>query len=241
MFESFSKKFKSKKNILALIQFLLFIAFLYLILKIFLLPYITSPQFKEFTQSLGVGGYFVVIAYIVLSHVFAPIAGTPGVALGVTIYGFHTGMCLLYFASLISAVINFFIARRFGRDWVTKMVGKKSMKEIDRFTTIEGREALIVVRLFGFSLFDFVSYAAGLTNISFKNYFWITALTSLITNLLIQLLFKDIDFQSELGITIWLASIFIATIFFGLLLSIYMQKKKEGSIKEWLKTKLQRG
>ena len=217
---------KFRKKLLEIGKFLLLILALYLVLKFLLLPKINSPEFREFTQGLGFWGYFVVIGYIVLSHVFAPVAGTPGVALGITIYGVNRGMWLLYIGSLISATINFFIAKRFGRSWVTKFVGKKSIKEIDEFTAVEGREVLLISRLFGFALFDFISYAAGLTNLKYKDYIVITAVSSLITNVTMQLIFRDIDFQSELGIMIWVGSIFVAALAFGFLLETYLKKRR---------------
>jgi len=74
------------------------ILILYALLKILLIPIITSDNFKDLTASLGYFGFLIVIAYTVLSHVFAPLAGTPGVLLGVTIYGVGVGMFLLYLA-----------------------------------------------------------------------------------------------------------------------------------------------
>jgi len=41
---------------------------------------------------------------------------------------------------------------------------------------VAGIKALAILRLFGGVLFDSVSYAMGLTNISFKIYFWLTSL-----------------------------------------------------------------
>ena len=192
-----------------------------------MLPNINSPKFKNFTESLGVCGYLVIIGYVVLSHVFAPIAGSPGVTLGITIYGVSTGLWLLYIGSMISASINFYVARRFGRNRVEKFVGKDSMKKIDEFVSVEGEEALIISRLLGFAFFDFISYAAGLTLIKFKKYMIITASMGLIANLTLQYVFKNIDFQSESGIMIWIGSIFVAGIVFGIYFTQYLKKSEK--------------
>ena len=209
------------------IKFIAILFFLLLIFRFILLPIVTSPEFRQFTEQLGIYGYLIIIGYIVLSHVFAPIAGTPGVALGVTIYGIQTGMWLLYVASLISATINFFISKRFGRPWVVKLVGKDSMSKIDQFAAIEGKEVLVVSRLFGFALFDFISYAAGLTAITYKPYILITAIFHLIPNVLSQYVFRDINFQSEVGILIWVGSVGLAGIVFGFLIRHYLKKHSQ--------------
>jgi len=214
---------KTKK----LVKFLFVIIVLYVALKYLLLPTINSLEFREFTQSIGVFGYLIIIGYVVLSHVFAPIAGTPGVALGITIYGINTGAWLLYIGSLISASINFFISKRFGRDWVIKLVGKKSINKVDEFAAVEGRTTLAVSRLFGFALFDFISYAAGLTNLKYKDYIFITAVFGLIPNLAIQYVFRDIDFQSEKGVLVWIGSIVVAASVFGVLIKIYLDRIKK--------------
>ncbi|MBP9690846.1 TVP38/TMEM64 family protein [Candidatus Woesebacteria bacterium] len=215
-----------KNKVIQLIKLLAIVVILYVALRYLLLPTVNSPEFRDFTQGLGVFGYVIIIGYVVLSHVFAPIAGTPGVALGVTIYGINTGMWLLYLAGLISASINFYIAKRFGRSWVIKLVGKDSMKKVDEFASMEGREALAISRLFGFALFDFISYAAGLTTLKYKEYILITALCALIPNLAMQYIFQDIDFQSEKGVMIWIGSIVLAGIAFGTLIQIYLMKRK---------------
>jgi len=116
----------SKKTAVKILKISGVVVFLYVLLKAILIPLIISEGFKDFTASLGFFGYFIVIGYTVLSHVFAPLAGTPGVLLGVTIYGVKTGMFLLYIASLISATINFWISKKFGRKLVIKLVGEKS-------------------------------------------------------------------------------------------------------------------
>lgn len=216
----------SRKTGMEILKITATIVLLYVVLKMILIPLIISEGFKEFTAGLGFFGYFIVIGYTVLSHVFAPLAGTPGVLLGVTIYGIKTGMFLLYLASLISATINFWISRKFGRKLVTKLVGEKSMKEVDEFTSVEGRHVLLLSRIFGFPIFEFISYAAGLTNVSFKDYFFITAVASIFTNIAAYFVFKNIDFQSEAGIMIWIGSIAGAGIIFGFLIKAYLKKKR---------------
>lgn len=219
----------SKKAALEIFKITSVIVFLYILLKAILIPLIISEGFKDFTASLGYFGYFIVVGYTVLSHVFAPLAGTPGVLLGVTIYGVKTGMFLLYIASLISATINFWISKKFGRKLVIKLVGEKSMKEVDEFISVEGKQVLIISRLFGFPIFEFISYAAGLTNISFKSYFIITATASIFNNVAAYLVFKNINFQSETGIMIWIGSIVGAGIIFGFFIKSYLKKKKGAS------------
>lgn len=116
--------------------------------------------------------------------------------------------------------------RKFGRKLVVKLVGEKPMKEVDGFTSVEGKQVLTISRLFGFPIFEFISYAAGLTNISFKSYFIITAVASVFTNIAAYLVFKNINLQSETGIMIWVGSIVGSGIIFGFFIKSYLEKKK---------------
>lgn len=210
-----------------LIQFALVVGMIYLAMKLFLLPYIGTPEFKLFIDEVGFWGYLIIIGYIIISHVFAPISGMPGVAFAITIYGLSTGMWLLYYAGLISCIINFYISRKYGRGLVKKFVGAEAMKEVDEFTAVGGEQVLFISRLFGFSFFDFISYAAGLTKITFKSYFAITAVSSLITNLVFQLIFWRVDFKTEKGITLWIVSIAIAAVVFGVVIKIYLLNQRK--------------
>lgn len=198
----------------------------YVLLTAILVPLLNSPDFKAFVVRIGPLGYLVIIIYTVFAHIFAPLTGTPGMLLGITTYGIGTGLVLLYTAGLISSTINFYISRKYGRKLVTRFVGAKAMQEVDEFTKLEGRKFFILGRLFGFTMFDFISYAGGLTNISFRDYFVITASVALFVDIIIYLIFKDLDFQSGRGITIWLGSITASGIISLFLIRDYMKRRK---------------
>lgn len=217
----------TKKNWIVILEFSAIIIVLYVLLKIFLVPVILSDSFKAFVANIGVGGYFIVMGYTVLSHIFAPLSGTPGVLLGVAIYGIRTGMILLYVASLVSAIANFYISRRYGRRIVTKLIGEKAMVEVDDFTSLQGVKALFGARILGFSAFEFISYAAGLTSIPFRTYFLVTVITSFFTHFLSYLLFSKTDFQSEMGIMIWVGFMVGTSVLFGILIKAYVKNRKK--------------
>lgn len=191
-----------------------------------LLPSITSEEFKLFTKNLGVFAPLIVILYTVASHVFAPIAGSPGIVLSMAIFGIYQTVFYLYIASLISAVINFWISRRYGRKWVSKFVGNSTMSEIDEFTKSEGKEVLWIARLFGFTLFELISYAYGLTNMKFKDYMIITTLGNIPSSLMMLFLFRNTDFESTQGLYIWLGSLIVTGSIFAYFIKKYIKKAK---------------
>ncbi len=217
----------SKTNLKLLGKIALVVIAIFIAQKYLFIPLINSDTVIKFTEESGRWGYLIIISYTIFSHVLAPVAGSPGVIMGVSLYGMKIGLALLYIASLISCTINFHIARKYGRTLVLRLIGKKAMKEVDEFTTVEGVKFFTISRLFGFAFFDLISYAGGLTNITFRYFFAITAVCGLLVNSLSYIIFQDIDLRSEQGSTIWLSSIFVAAMLFGVILKRYLKKGRD--------------
>ncbi len=216
---------KNKEKLWQVGKVLIVVVLLSLFLK-WLLPVMGSDEFIAFTESMGILGPLVVIIYIVVSHIVAPLAGLPGVLLGVSIYGIVKTVLFIYIAGLVSCAINFWISRRFGREWVAKLVGKKTMEQVDGFVEVAGVKILIVGRLFGFALFEVISYAAGFTNMSFRRYFVITAVFSAIPSVAFGYAFKDVDFLSATGQILWIGTIIVVGIVFVFMIKRYIEREK---------------
>ncbi len=192
---------------------------------IFFTKVVATPDFRSYVATLGPIGPLAVILYIVASHVFAPIAGAPGFLVGIGLYGITTASLYLYIAGLISSAINFGIARWYGRELVLKFVGEQSMQQIDQLITKAGDKVLILTRLVGFSFFDIVSYAFGLTNMTFRKFYTITAIASLVPTLFIATVYQSVDFTSEIGFFIWMGTLVFAGIVFSFIIKRYVLEK----------------
>lgn len=213
------RKYKS------VIKAVLVIAILTIILQ-WLLPTMTSEEFKAYVIKVGILGPVIIISYTVLSHIVAPLTGSPSVILSWTVYGVIKGSLYLYISSMISAAINFWIAKKFGREWVTKLVGKSQMKDVDSFVKVSGTKLLKVCRIFGWPLFEIVSYAFGLTNMSFNKYYSITLAYSAIPSVFIILLIKDFDFTKPQNLVIWISGLIVTGTLFTLLIRNYAKKSQ---------------
>jgi uncharacterized membrane protein YdjX (TVP38/TMEM64 family) len=196
-----------------------------------IVPYINTPQFQQVINTLGIWGYLIIILYVVASHVFAPISGSPAVILAFTIYGVDTGLLLAYIAGLISCTINFYLSRKFGREIIKKFAGKDSLEKIDSIPFSDEKKTLIVARVLGFALFDFISYAFGLTNMPFKSYFIITAITGAFINTLLYFVYRNINFRSTEGIAIMYIFLGSALAGFTIILNLYIKKVKKNNTK----------
>ena len=80
-----------------------------------------------------------------------------------SLLGFKTGYISIVLSDLIFCQIAFFIARKFGRGPVRRLVGDKAMKRIEGFNQnqMEGNFFLMTGLLMT-GLFDFLSYALGI-------------------------------------------------------------------------------
>ena len=73
---------------------------------------------------------------------------------------------------MAGAALCFFIARTLGREPVEKLTSKGALKSIDEFFERHGKQSILIARLLPFISFDIVSYAAGLSSVSFLG-FWV--------------------------------------------------------------------
>ena len=80
---------------------------------------------------------------------------------------------------MAGAAVCFFIARILGRDGAEKLTSKAGMQQIDTFFEKYGKNTVLICRLLPFVSFDIVSYAAGLTSMSFISFFVATGVGQL--------------------------------------------------------------
>ena len=95
------------------------------------------------------------------SSVYSLLAGS--------LLGFKVGYLTILFSDLIFCSTAFFIARRWGRGPVSRLVGAGAMEKIDGFSKnqLEGNFFLMTGLLMT-GIFDFLSYAIGITRTNWK-------------------------------------------------------------------------
>jgi len=162
-----------RNRIIPLIFIVVISLFLYLLSRSF-------PE-KEIISFVNNAGFFAPAVYILLTLltlVIAPLSGTPIIFAGYYAFGQRV---ILYsvVASYFSYVINFWIARKWGRVIVRKFVGEEDMKKINDLTKNYGIVTLVFLRIFQVSIGDFVSFAMGLTSMKFRIYLTVSLLASI--------------------------------------------------------------
>ena len=154
-------------------------------------------RIREIIIHAGFWGPLVYILLDLLTHIVAPIQGTPIMLIAFAVFG-KWAVIYTYIVVVISSFTNFWIARKLGRSFVVKLIGKEGMSKIDHIATHEGTKALIIMRFFQGWISDFVSYASGLTSIKFPVYYLISVLVPIPWTLAMFFFFNYIPQQQIL-------------------------------------------
>lgn len=133
----------------------------------------------EYLRSFGKLAMVVSFTLMVLQSIAAPIPAFLITLSNAAIFGWWQGAILSWSSAMAGAALCFFIARVLGRDAVEKLTSKGAMESVDVFFEKYGKHTILVCRLLPFVSFDFVSYAAGLTNMRFWSFFIATGIGQL--------------------------------------------------------------
>ncbi len=159
----------------------------FLILAIIIFILVISARFGnsinfggiiEFLKQNTLLGAVIYVIYAILSVVIITLPIVPLWPVSLFIYPFWVAFILSLFGQVLGSSTNFFLARKFGGPFVSKMMGKKLFNEIEHFINIDNPKTFFIIRLLGSNYFDPISYIAGLSKMSFKTFLIITTVTS---------------------------------------------------------------
>lgn len=157
----------------AVITLCLFVAVIY-----FTQYYAQPEQLSRFINQFGPLGIVVYVVSVALANIAAPISASPLLLLGFSIYG-KNAVWLFALGNIVAMAVNFYIARRFGRALLVRLVGSASVAKIDELSQNYGLFALFLVRMFLSGISDLASYAFGLSPIRFRPYIIISIVGTL--------------------------------------------------------------
>lgn len=134
---------------------------------------------RDFINEYGTYAMLVSAGLMVLQSVVAPLPAFLITFANANLFGWWQGAILSWSSAMLGAVICFYISRILGRDIVEKLTSRAGLENIDKFFKKHGSNSIIIARLFPFISFDLVSYAAGLTAMSFLPFFIATGIGQL--------------------------------------------------------------
>ncbi len=136
-------------------------------------------EVKQFIESYGVYAAAISFALMVLQSVMAPLPAFVLTFANANLFGWWQGAILSWSSAMAGAALCFYIARILGRDVAEKLTSKAGLKQVDEFFEKYGNNTILICRLLPFVSFDIVSYAAGLTSMSFWDFFIATGIGQL--------------------------------------------------------------
>jgi uncharacterized membrane protein YdjX (TVP38/TMEM64 family) len=153
---------------------------------------IPEEKVEAIIESSGFLAPLVFIIINSITYIFPPLSGGPMLFIGFVAFR-HDVVLYNFISSFISSIINFWIARKLGRNLVMRMIGIVKMERADRFTKEHGYKTLFILRVLQGGVGDYVSYATGLTSMRFKPYILITFIGLLPENFIFYYLSKKTE------------------------------------------------
>lgn len=174
-----------KKSLVVKIGVLLLIIGIYLFVgpinrfinqMIFYLSMLNLESLKQYILSFGIWAPIISFILMILQSVAAPLPAFLITFANAALFGWVKGALLSWHSAMAGAALCFYIARFLGRDTVEKLTSKFAIDSVDEFFNKYGKHTILIARLLPFMSFDLVSYAAGLTSMSFISFFIATGI-----------------------------------------------------------------
>ena len=203
------------------------------ILTVFVFSYLygglSIEDLRVVIQEQGVFGQIIYVSYHVVSVVFSPLVSIALWPIALLVYGFWQAVFLSFLGSVMGGMVAFYLAKRFGRPLVKKLVGQEALEKIDEFAAVVGWRAFFILRLLSSNYFDYVSYAAGLTKMSAWAYFIITFFTSSIWTVTVFFILEKAIYLGKIP-SLLIIGLFFAVALYGAIQAWkrYSTKKKDG-------------
>ena len=183
---------------------------------------------RDFVASYG--AYAAVISFLLMifQSIAAPLPAFLLTFANANLFGWWQGAILSWTSAMAGAAACFYIARILGRDVAEKLTSKSGLAQIDTFFERYGKNTILICRLLPFISFDIVSYAAGLTSMSFMSFFIATGIGQLPATIVYSYVGGMLTGGAKLFVTALMILFALSALIF-MLRKIYMdrQSKKE--------------
>lgn len=186
------------------------------------MTYLRCRDFEGLRQFIVSYGMWAPVASISLMVLQSLVPFVPGLLLTITnawIFGWQHGAFYSWLGGLLGAILDFAIARFYGRLVVEQFVNGKYLKQTDDFLHKNGLLAVFITRLTPVIPFKVVSYGAGLTTMGIWRFIVATGIGQAPAIVLYSILGQNIT--RHIRMTIFLTSLVIMVT-----IAIYYYRKK---------------
>jgi len=125
---------------------------------------------RLFILDFGIWAPIVSIGIMIFQSLASPLPSFVVTLANAWVFGWKAGAFYSWTGGMLGAALCWIIAKAFGRPLVEKMIGRAVLEKTDGFFREHGVHAILIARLLPVMPFDAVSYAAGLTPLSFWSF-----------------------------------------------------------------------
>jgi len=192
---------------------------------IFLFGMCDVDSIKGYILSFGIWAPIVSFFLMIFQSIIAPLPAFLITFSNAALFGWIKGALLSWLSAMAGAALCFAIARCMGREITEKLTSKFALERVDSFFKNYGTHTILIARLLPFVSFDIVSYAAGLTSMSFWSFFWATGIGQLPATLIYSYAGEMLTGGAKTFIT-GLLVLFAFSIFAAVLKQVWAGKQK---------------
>lgn len=137
--------------------------------------FVGTPYFDVFEQWAQQNYWNLVIFLVVLKIIgiiWPPLPGVVPLIGAIPVIGWFPAFLIDTIGYMIGSVIAYYLANHYGTDVIRKLFGQAGVAEVEKFKIRPEREleAIVLMKIFGGGIGEFISYAAGLTKVKLKNF-----------------------------------------------------------------------
>lgn len=179
------EEFSSRSLLIGGALFLALLTGLYIVVQS-----IGIDQLQTTIATAGIWGPLIFVAIKALTFTFAPLSAGPIQFASGILFGVIPGTLYSLLGELLGGTVNVIIARVFGRRIVRRFVGAVAMSRVDGFYErhLNDWKSLLAARVLLFSVYDFISYAVGFSQIRLSVYIVVSFAGGLFPTLLFVLI-----------------------------------------------------
>jgi uncharacterized membrane protein YdjX (TVP38/TMEM64 family) len=149
----------------------LFFAIAYLIM-VLILRVVGLENTHNWIKKAGVWAPLLFIIICSGSLVIAPLSGSSLFIVGGALFGKETSLILSFISNVLGCNINFWISRKLGQKAALHFIGKSNLQSLNGFLSqLKGHHSIVYMTLLIPLSQDIVSYAIGLTEVKYWQFF----------------------------------------------------------------------
>jgi uncharacterized membrane protein YdjX (TVP38/TMEM64 family) len=132
-------------------------------------------EVAAYLRSFGIWTPLLSLVLMVAQAVIAPLPGSLIAAANGVVFGLWWGTLLSWTGGLLGGTASFWLARLLGRDAVNRLAGAR-LERANQLSEQDGFWIVLIARLVPLISFDFVSYLAGLSRLTYRRFLLATAI-----------------------------------------------------------------